>query len=201
MDGGLGVGRGDRRGCPLSPRSLTLPFATAGVSRGGPGRAPLPFQVIKSPAAGQILAAKHTPRARGFSAGHRGCRQPPPVMRSPRPGLGTHRRGVMSSALALHACRGDPMAAPAPAQNRRQRYPDLCHPSGGPEPQRLRVAAPKQPCLGPGDAAHPQTPLTALPGGSGTSGVPKLSPTSAGGGTSRLQGLSKGSPCLWVMPP
>lgn len=41
---------------------------------------------------------------------------------------GTHRRGDSSSALALHACKGD--AVPAPAQNRRQRYPDLCHPNG-----------------------------------------------------------------------
>lgn len=53
---------------------------------------------------------------------------------APSPVWGTHRRGVSSSALALHACKGDPVPAPAPAQNRWQHYPpDLCHPEWGPE--------------------------------------------------------------------
>lgn len=192
----------------MSPRSLTLPFGTAGESRGGPGRAPLPFQVIKSPAAGQILAAKHTPRARGFSAGHRGCHRPPPVVPAgqaePPPHLGTHRRGFISSALALHACRGDPMPAPAPAQNRRQRYPDLCHPGGDPSPNTSGWQLRNNRAWAEGMLCAPKVPSPPSRGARG----PRVSPSSApprvataGGGTSQPQGLSRGGLCLWVMPP
>lgn len=197
------------------PRSLTLPFATAGVSRGGPGRAPLPVQVIKSPAAGQKLAAKHTPRARGVSAGHRGCHQPPPVMPAgqaePPPRFGDSPQGLHLLGPGPPCLQGGPDASAGPCAEQAAALPHLCHPNGGLEPKHLlMVAAPKQLCLGQGDArrhADLQIPLTSLPGGSGTSGVPRHSPTSgshgpgAGGGTSRLRGFGKGNRCLWVMPP
>lgn len=235
-DGGWDARAGLRP--PVPPWSLTLPSATAArLSRGGPGRAPPPIHVIASPAAGQIPAAKHTPPGLGGGGAVGSQRRAPMGAGSlplpmpagqagqcpaPCPIWGTHRRGVSSSALALHVCKGDPVPALAPAQNRRQRYPpDMRHPKRGPEGLEAGSRhSPSNPsgrhiqAFGQGDAlGHAEPPKLPSPPSPGTlsHGLedPRVSPSSALSrapialalevAPHRLQGFGKGRRCLWEM--
>lgn len=167
----------------------------------------------------------HTAGTGGSAPGTHGCQQPPLADASrggggqhpaPSPIWGTHRRGVSSSALALHACKGDAVPAPAPAQNRWQRYPPPptkpASPRTGTRGSGCREPArPKQGAGGCSGAHRPsKTPLTSLPGGSRSwPQGPRVSPGSAPSraptalvlevAPHQLQGFGKGWRCLWAM--
>lgn len=145
---------------------------------------------------------------------------------APSPIWGTHRRGVSSSALALHACKGDPVPALAPVQNRRQHYPLTCvtpsrhprvwmpgagaaqaHPQGGSSGSaKLRAGG----CSVAAHRPSPQPPLASLLGGSrswpqGPRVSPGFAPSRAPAALTPevaphwLRAFGKGCRCLWAV--